>query len=58
MKIIDLSHPLEHGQLNFPFDPKLSILVHNTFVTPLEWWDASWIKNNVSTKLTVIGYVE
>ena len=30
MKIIDLSHPLEHGQLNFPFDPKISILVHNT----------------------------
>jgi len=25
-----LTHPLEHGQLNFPFDPKLSILVHNT----------------------------
>ena len=30
MKIIDLSHPLEHGQLNFPFDPKISILAHNT----------------------------
>lgn len=30
MKLIDLSHPLEHGQLNFPFDPKISILVHNT----------------------------
>ncbi|MCA9742397.1 MAG: cyclase family protein [Deferribacteres bacterium] len=30
MKLIDLSHPLEHGQLNFPFDPKLSIVVHNT----------------------------
>ena len=30
MRLIDLSHPLEHGQLNFPFDPKLSILVHNT----------------------------
>ncbi|NND70068.1 MAG: cyclase family protein [Rhodothermales bacterium] len=30
MKLIDLSHPLEHGQLNFPFDPKLSVLVHNT----------------------------
>jgi arylformamidase len=27
---IDLSHPLEHGQPNFPFDPKLSVLVHNT----------------------------
>ncbi|MBN2580444.1 MAG: cyclase family protein, partial [Pirellulales bacterium] len=28
--LIDLSHPLEHGQLNFPFDPKPSVLVHNT----------------------------
>ncbi len=30
MPLIDLSHPLEHGQLNFPFDPKISVLVHNT----------------------------
>lgn len=30
MKLIDLSHPLEHGQLNFPFDPKISVLAHNT----------------------------
>ena len=30
MKLVDLSHPLEHGQLNFPFDPKISIVVHNT----------------------------
>ena len=29
-KLIDLSHPLEHGQPNFPFDPKISVLVHNT----------------------------
>lgn len=29
-KLIDLSHPLEHGQLNFPFDPKISVLTHNT----------------------------
>jgi arylformamidase len=28
--IIDLSHPLEHGQSNFPFDPKISVVVHNT----------------------------
>jgi arylformamidase len=28
--LVDLSHPLEHGQLNFPFDPKISVLVHNT----------------------------
>ena len=30
MPLIDLSHPLEHGQLNFPFDPKISVLVHHT----------------------------
>ncbi len=30
MQLIDLSHPLEHGQLNFPYDPKISVLVHNT----------------------------
>ncbi|NOY40291.1 MAG: cyclase family protein [Planctomycetes bacterium] len=29
-KLIDLSHPLEHGQPNFPWDPKLTIRVHNT----------------------------
>jgi arylformamidase len=29
-KLIDLSHPLEHGQPNFPFDPKITVLVHNT----------------------------
>jgi arylformamidase len=30
LKLIDLSHPLEHGQLNFPFDPKISVVTHNT----------------------------
>ncbi|MEK7752946.1 MAG: cyclase family protein [Acidobacteriota bacterium] len=29
-KLIDLSHPLEHGQLNFPWDPKISVIAHNT----------------------------
>ena len=29
-RFIDLSHPLEHGQPNFPWDPKLTISVHNT----------------------------
>jgi arylformamidase len=28
MKFIDLSHPLVHGQDNFPSDPKLSIVPH------------------------------
>lgn len=30
MKLIDLSHPLEHGQLNFAWDPKISIVPHNS----------------------------
>ena len=30
MKLIDLSHPLVHGQENFPMDPKLSIVPHGT----------------------------
>ena len=29
-KLIDLSHPLEHGQPNFPSDPKISIVTHST----------------------------
>lgn len=29
-KLIDLSHPLEHGQLNFAWDPKISVVTHNT----------------------------
>ena len=33
MKIIDLSHPLEHGQQTFPSDPKLSIVPHGTTET-------------------------
>ncbi|GGH65579.1 kynurenine formamidase [Filimonas zeae] len=28
MNIIDLTHPLEHGQDTFPWDPKLSIVPH------------------------------
>ncbi len=28
-----------------------SMLVRHTFVEPLEWWDAAWIKNNITSKL-------
>ena len=28
-----------------------SILIHNTFVSPIEWWDAAWIENNITSKL-------
>ena len=27
------------------------ILVHNIFVNPLEWWDAAWIRNNITGKI-------
>jgi len=30
MRLIDISYPLEHGQLNFPWDPKISVIPHNT----------------------------
>lgn len=30
------------------------ILIHNTFVNPLEWLDASWIKNNITKKLDAV----
>ncbi len=31
-----------------------AILVHNTFVNPVEWWDATWIKNNITSKIKKI----
>jgi arylformamidase len=33
MQLIDLSHPLRHGQQTFPSDPKLSIVPHGTTQT-------------------------
>jgi hypothetical protein len=30
------------------------MLVHNTFVNPIEWWDAAWIKNNISAKIDAV----
>ena len=27
------------------------MMIHKTFVNPVEWWDAAWIKNNVLTKI-------
>jgi len=26
-------------------------MIHQTYVNPIEWWDDSWIKNNVSDKI-------
>ena len=31
-----------------------SILVHDTFVNPIEWWDAAWIKNNILSKIEAV----
>lgn len=28
-----------------------SMIVHNVFVNPVEWWDPNWIKNNISSKI-------
>ena len=33
MRLIDLTHPLMHGQQTFPTDPKLSIIAHGTVAT-------------------------
>ncbi len=30
------------------------MLIHNTFVNPLEWWDATWIKHNITEKISMI----
>lgn len=32
-----------------------SILVHQTFVNPLEWWDGQWIENNITAKIDAVG---
>ena len=31
-------------------------LIHDTFVNPVEWWDPSWIKHNVTDKLHEIAH--
>ena len=30
-------------------------IVHQTYVNPMEWWDATWIKNNISSKIAEAG---
>lgn len=27
------------------------MLIQHTFVNPIEWWDAAWIKNNIASKI-------
>lgn len=31
-----------------------SMIVHNVFVNPVEWWDPVWIKNNVTSKIEAV----
>jgi murein DD-endopeptidase MepM/ murein hydrolase activator NlpD len=32
-----------------------SILVHHTFVDPVEWWDPHWIRDNITLKLNAVA---
>ena len=32
-----------------------SMMIHRTFVNPIEWWDAMWIKNNITNKISSFG---
>ncbi len=34
------------------------IYIHNVFVDPLQWWDASWIRNNITSKLEGVERAE
>ncbi len=34
-----------------------SILVHDTFVNPIEWWDAHWIRDNITAKIREVKSV-
>jgi len=35
-----------------------SMIVHNVFVNPVEWWDTAWIKNNVTSKIESVKSME
>ncbi len=32
-----------------------AMILHDTFVNPIEWWDPGWIKNNVTTKIESVN---
>ena len=32
-----------------------SMMIHNTFVNPVEWWDLNWIQHNVLSKIEWAG---
>ncbi|WDP86613.1 MAG: M23 family metallopeptidase [Desulfobacter sp.] len=31
-----------------------SMIVNNVFVNPLEWWDSTWIKHNITSKIAAV----
>ena len=33
-----------------------SVLIHDTFVDPVEWWDMKWIQHNILSKIEQAGY--
>ena len=35
-----------------------SIIVHNIFVNPVEWWDKTWIENNIISKIDYVREIE
>ena len=32
-----------------------SMIVHNVFVNPVEWWDKTWIQNNIISKIDYVN---
>ena len=34
------------------------MVVYNIFVNPIEWWDATWMKNNIQNKLALESLVD
>lgn len=35
-----------------------SMIVHNVFVNPVEWWDKTWIKNNITSKIEYVNQLD
>jgi murein DD-endopeptidase MepM/ murein hydrolase activator NlpD len=31
-----------------------AVMLHNTFVNPIEWWDGHWIKDNITQKIEMV----
>ncbi|MBU1193849.1 MAG: M23 family metallopeptidase [Proteobacteria bacterium] len=35
-----------------------SMIVHNVFVNPVEWWDDTWIENNITSKIDAVKQLQ